>query len=100
MIGYAIETETEPGVWCTTIEEHRYFGDLIRQNHRTTGDNKINPEFTISNQISFIADQFAYMNFHKIRFIEIMGVRWQPATIDIERPRLIITVGGVYNEND
>ena len=46
---------------------------------------------------SIIADPFAYQNFHAMRYIEWMGAKWKITKVNVQSPRLILSVGGVYN---
>lgn len=96
-IGYAETSEITPGVWVESITERNYSGDIIKNSKRwTTGEN-LNDNLNINNQISIIADPFAYANFHTIRYVTWMGALWKVSSIDIQRPRLVLTMGGVYN---
>ena len=96
-IGYAESSETSPGVWSEGITERMYSGDVIKSSKRwQTGEN-LNDNITIVNEISIIADPFAYNNFHTMRYVKWMGVSWKIKEIDIQRPRIIISMGGVYN---
>ena len=97
-IGYAETVETEPGVWDEEITERAYYGDTYR-NTRLLQNNSdgTNDNINIANQISIVADPYAYENFHKIRYAEFMGAFWDVTDINVERPRLIMTLGGLYN---
>ena len=97
-IGYAVTKETEPGIYEEVIEEHEYFGDVIRNTRRLRDNAKVNDDITISNQISIIADPFANNNFHAMRYITFMGSKWKISEVDVQYPRLIMTIGGLYNE--
>lgn len=98
-IGYATPVETEPGVWTDEITERTYAGDLTRNTSRwSTNPNSTNDDLNISNLISIIADPFAYQNFHSMKYVEFMGAKWKITNVDASQyPRLILTVGGVYN---
>jgi hypothetical protein len=96
-IGYAETIETAPGVWTESITERNYSGDVIRISRRwQTGEN-LNDDLTVNNEISIVADPFAYENFHSMRYIKWMGASWKVTNVDVQRPRLILTIGGVYN---
>lgn len=97
IIGYEITKETEPGIYEEHIVENTYFGDVIRNTRRLQESNKVNDNITISNQISIIADPFANNNFHAMRYIEYMGSKWKITEVEVQYPRLILTIGGVYN---
>lgn len=96
-IGYAETSEKTPGVWTEDITERLYSGNVVRNNKRWVSGDNLNDDLTISNEISVIADQFAYHNFHNMRYIKWMGSSWKITKIDIQRPRLVLTIGGVYN---
>ena len=97
-IGYAITEETSPGVWKEQIVERNYFGDSLRNiSRRYENSGGINDNIRISNDISILADAFAYENFSHMRYVEFMGAKWIIANVEVQRPRLILTLGGVYN---
>jgi hypothetical protein len=96
-IGYAETSETSSGVWTNIITERYYRGDIIRNSKRwNTGEN-VNDDLQINNEISILADPFAYNNFHNMKYITWMGADWKITNINIQRPRLLLTIGGVYN---
>ena len=90
--------ETSPGVVVDDIVEHEYYGDVIRNTRRMQGANQVNDNLNISNEISIISDPFANENFHNMRYITFMGAKWKISNVEVQYPRLILTVGGVYNE--
>lgn len=97
-VGYAETIETSPGVWMDQITERNYSGDIERNTSRwSTSSDSTNDDLNISNQISIIADPFAYQNFHSMKYIEFMGTRWKITSVEVKYPRLILTIGGVYN---
>lgn len=97
VIGYATTSETEPGIWEKDIIEREYFGDVIRDTRSLQANGQVNDNINISNSISVIADPFAYQNFHSIRYVEFMGTKWKVTNVEVQYPRLILTVGGVHN---
>ena len=98
VIGYAVTKETEPGIWEEQIVEVEYFGDVIRNSRRFSGSAKVNDDINISNQISIIADPFANNNFHAMKYVVFMGAKWKVSEVTVEYPRLILSIGGLYNE--
>lgn len=96
-VGYAIDVEAYPGVWESQIIEHEYYGDVIKNKMNLQQSGVINPTLTISNNISIVADAFAYENFYAIRYVTYLNKRWSVTSIEVERPRLILTLGGLYN---
>lgn len=96
-IGYAESSEKAPGVWTDDITERNYSGDVIKNSKRWQAGDGLNDDLTVSNEISIIADPYAYQNFHTMKYIKWMGASWKIIKLDIQRPRLILTIGGVYN---
>lgn len=99
-IGYGVTDEVRPGVWDTTIVEREYFGDLIRNTRRLESASQVNDNIQISNEISIVADPYARENFHAMRYVEFMGAKWRITSVEVQYPRLILTVGGVWNEQE
>lgn len=97
VIGYADTVQTSPGVWKEQIKEVEYYGDVITLSSSRQSANQVNDNIVISNQISFIADPYANQNFSKMRYVEFMGTKWEISKVDVRFPRLILTLGGVYN---
>lgn len=97
VIGYAETLEIEPGVWSKEFTERKYYGDLLRNSRRLQGSQQINDDITISNQISILADPYAVQHFHAIRYAELFGTKWKVSSVEVQYPRLILELGGIYN---
>ena len=97
IIGYEVTVETEPGIYEETIIENEYYGDIIRNSRRLDQAAQVNDNVNISNQISIVADPFANNNFHAMRYIEFMGAKWKITDVEVQYPRLILSIGGLYN---
>ena len=96
-IGYAISKEAGPGVWIEDIVERQYFGDVYRNTRKLQSGNQVNDSIDISNEISILSDPFANENFHSMRYVTYMGAKWKVSSVEVRYPRLILTVGGLYN---
>ena len=96
-IGYAITSETESGIWEPTIVEKEYYGDLTTDRRKRQNSGEVNDNINLANVISIIADPFAIQNCSYMTYVEVMGTRWKISDIEVQYPRLILTVGGVYN---
>ena len=99
-VGYAITEETSPGVWEPTIVERKYYGDVVKNRSSWQQGESINDDINLTPDISIIADGFAYQNFSYIRYVEFMGAKWKVTSVSPERPRITLTLGGLYNEQD
>lgn len=99
-IGYApTMTETSPGVYEEVMVIKHYTGDLIRNTRKLQTINQVNDNINVSNEISIVADPYANENFFSMRYVEFRGAKWKITNVDASQyPRLILTVGGLYNE--
>lgn len=96
-VGYAENVEVEEGVWEEQITERNYYGDLNRNRRRLESSGNVNDNVNIDNEISVVADPYAYDHFYEIRYVEFMGAKWKVNNVEVQRPRLILTLGGLYN---
>lgn len=97
-IGYAETKQTSPGVWEEEITEREYFGDITRNTRRLQSSGNLNDNIVVANEISIVADPFANQNFHAMRYVEFMGTKWKISNVEVQYPRLILTLGDQYNE--
>lgn len=93
----AEEEEVAPGVWEQRPIERKYYGDIIKNNRRLENTGTVNDDISISNTISIVADPYCLNNFHSIRYVKFMGTSWKVNSVEVEYPRLILTLGGVYS---
>lgn len=96
-IGFVDTVETQPGLWEEQPVERPYYGDLTRNTSRYQMSGEVNDDINISNTISIVADPYANENFHHMRYVVFMGAKWKITNIDIQYPRILLTIGGVYN---
>lgn len=97
-IGFAETVETVPGVWEEQITEHKYYGDLTRNTRRLQSTDQLNDNINVANELSIVADPFARQNFHAMRYAELMGAKWKIANVEVQYPRLLLTIGGLYTD--
>lgn len=96
-IGYSVSEETSPGVWTQTNTERSYYGELVRNTRKLQSSSNLNDNINVANEISIISDPFANENFHSMRWVEFMGTKWKVGSVDVRYPRIILTLGDVYN---
>lgn len=98
-VGYgdSVETPLGSGVWADTIIEFPYQGDVIRKARTLEDSEKVNDNITVSNQISVVADEYAFEHFFDIKYVRWAGVPWTVTTVEVRSPRLILSLGSVYN---
>lgn len=96
-IGYIETVETEPGIFEEQIIKRNYSGDLIRNTRRLQTTDQVNDNINISNELSIVADPYANDHFHNMRYAKFQGTAWKITNVEVQYPRLILTLGGVYN---
>ena len=96
-IGYSTNEETAPGIWEEVIIERNYSGDILKHTSRWQEGHTLNDNLEINNRISIIADQFVTRNLGSMRYVDWMGALWKVKDVEVLSPRLIISIGGVYN---
>ena len=96
-VGYVETVETTPSVWDEQTIERQYYGDVVKNTKRYEKGDGLNDNLNVNNTISIVADAYAEQHFFAIRYVEWMGARWKVSSVDVQRPRLILSLGGVYN---
>jgi hypothetical protein len=97
VIGYSRTEEIRPGVFVDHITERKYYGDILQNDSLWQGTETLNDNLNVSNRISVVADPYAYQFSQDIKYISFLGNLWKVTRVHVQRPRLILTVGGVYN---
>lgn len=97
-IGYGHTVKTSPGVWEKVVTERSVYGDLLRNSRAREAQENVNDELTVGNSISIVADAYANeQNFFAMLYVMWAGTRWVISNVDVEGPRLILRLGGVYH---
>lgn len=96
-VGYGTSVETKPGIWEDVIVEKSYSGDVFRNIRQLREGEHVNGDLSVNNSISIVADAYANANFMNIRYVEWVGTLWTVSDVEVRRPRLLLTLGGVYN---
>ena len=97
VIGFAETVETEPGLWEEQITERSYYGDIVRNIRKQQPSGGVNDNINVANEISIVSDPYANENFHAMRYANFMGTMWKISSVEVQYPRLILSIGGVYN---
>ena len=98
-IGFAVVKNKGNGIYSEEIEEKVYYGDLLssRWNNESNG-NSTNTNIKLNNSISVICDSYLADNISVMKYITYKNSKWCVTGIEILPPRVIINVGGIYNE--
>jgi hypothetical protein len=97
-IGFSTTSEVEPGIWEEAITEHEYYGDITRNISNNHTESSINNNISLNNSISIVADPYATNNFQYMRYVILNGIKWSITNAEVEYPRIILSIGGMYNE--
>lgn len=97
VIGFTEMVEKTPGVWVDKIVTRMYYGDLTRNSRRLQSTDQLNDDINIANELSILADPYANQNFHAMRYAEFMGAKWKINSVEVQYPRLNLSLGGVWN---
>lgn len=97
-IGFVVDEETYKGsgVWIERTIEKPYRGDVINDVMKWQDSSRVNEELNISNKFSIVADTFAIQNIGNMRYVDYLGTKWKIMTVEINRPRIVIYLGGLY----
>lgn len=96
-VGFGRTEEVRPGVREDVITERKLYGDVLSPSRSFQEGEKVNRDASVGNRISVLADNYTNENIDSIRFVEWKGVLWYVTKIVDERPRLIFSLGEVYN---
>lgn len=97
LVGYVTQEQTVPGVWSPVERPKKMKGDLLRLTASTRDDDKVNSDLSLNHRVSLVGDAYAFSNYYNIRWIQIDNVKWEVDSIEVQRPRIITTLGGVWN---
>src|SRR6059058_1836220 len=90
-------TEDSSGVYADTIVEHIYYGDVLRISRQLRQGASLNEDLLVGNSISVVGNAYALEHYFAIRYVEWAGELWTVVDVEIQRPRLILRLGEVYN---
>lgn len=96
-VGYVSTAETRPGIWEEQVTERTYRGDVGKNSTRWKNGVGVNDDIDLSSDLSIIADAYAYQHFSEIRYVKFMGAKWKVNSAVPERPRISLSLGGLYN---
>lgn len=95
------DVEISPGVYKPAVVEKSYTGDVRRNTRKfQNAENHQRGRFTVNNQISILGDLYSHENWPSIRYVVWKGIKWEVTNVEVNYPRLVLDLGGVYNENE
>ena len=101
-VGFVITEEKEPnsGVFVENKIERKYYGEVIKNTRRYQASETVNDNISLGNEISILADPYAFENLCFIRYVEFLGHLWNVSSVEIQYPRLILSLGDIYTRTE
>lgn len=96
-IGFSEVVETAPGVHQHQNVEQFYRGDFLYNSRQYEDSQNLNQGVLFNSRVSILADDFALSNAASIQYVTWLGTKWSVRSFEIERPRITLRLGGVYN---
>lgn len=98
-IGFGKDAEDPPGsgVWKQQVTEVPYFGDIVKNVRRISDGENLAANLSLNHVVSIIADDYAIQQLSFIKYVRWAGAVWEVTKVESQRPRLTLTLGGVYN---
>lgn len=97
VLGYNITSETDPGTWQDNIIEKHAVGDVISSNYKLENPADVDLDLNLDIRISIVMNSYIKQNFGYIKYVKYEGVTWCVKSVSVQYPRLILTLGGLYN---
>lgn len=97
LVGYVTQEEDVPGVWSPVETQKMMRGDTIRQSSSGQNDNKVNSDIALGHRVSLLGDSYAFSNYYNLKWVQVNGRKWEVSSVEIQRPRIILSVGGLWN---
>ena len=96
-IGFMETVESSPSVWTEVIREYPYSGKILSNSKSWSTSDQENDELRINVKLSIIADPYAREHFFAMRYVCWNGAKWKVTSVEPKFPRLLLTLGEVYN---
>lgn len=98
--GFRIDdVEIEPGVYKPQVVVKAIKGSVVSNSYQHQNSDKSTIDnVRITNQLSIVANQFLNKHITNLMYVEFQGVKWKVESFDIQPPRVVVSLGGVYNE--
>lgn len=97
-VGMPVDDPEHPDVWVNShITERMYKGDIYRNSKTNVVGDTVVTDISLNSSVSIVADAFAYANYWAIKYVVVKNSKWAVTSVEVQHPRLILNIGGVYN---
>ncbi len=90
------DIETAPGIFESTIEEVEVVGEIRNQVARWQGHEQ-RETVSARHVLSIVTPEDSIIDFTEVVYIIWQGRKWSAVAIQYKRPRVELTLGGLYN---
>lgn len=97
LVGYVTQVESVPGIWSPEETSKMMKGDIIKQSSTVQNGDKVNSDVTLNHRVSLLGDAYAFDKYFNLKWIEVDGRKWEISSVEVQRPRLIVSLGGLWN---
>lgn len=88
--------EVSPGIYKPQIEEIVVTGE-IRQEQLSWGQANLREGLRARHVLSIVTPDDGELGFGEVEYIEWQGKKWDVISVAYKRPRLELSMGGIYN---
>lgn len=88
--------ESSPGIFEESIDELEVVGDLMSLGLRWPGAG-MQDGLSAKHILSIITPEDESVDFNEVVYVEWNGRKWNVVSIEFKRPRINLTLGGLYN---
>lgn len=100
-VGYISTVEVKPGVWEeSVITERPYSGETLQETGQNESSGYVNDDIKLTERISILGDPYAFQHYFSMKYVTRDGVKWKIKSVGVNYPRLILSIGGLYNDGE
>ena len=97
LIGFKYTENIGHGVWKPVVTEKKYYMDVNRVSwYNRQSQQTVNGTFTVNNTVSILLNPFLLEHYTQIEWIEFHGNKWKVSSVDLEPPRINLSIGEPY----
>lgn len=99
IIGFSTQERSSdhPSVVKNKLVEKPYYGEMDAYAKRWQNGTGTIDDLNVTAQLSVIMDQYLTQHIGEISYISWYGQKWKVTSVQPGHPRMIISIGGVYN---
>lgn len=88
--------ESDPGIFSQVIEDVEVTGELLNLGLHWQGV-AVQDSLSAKHILSIITPEDESVEFNEVVYVEWHGRKWNVVNIEYKRPRINLTLGGLYN---